>query len=219
MISCREQFLAWVSDIIPNSKLREKYLRENVASDYPTGTPDNDKRFNYLFCTNEHTYKISVTSTYLGCIATSNRRRPGESWNRGNDLPDGKFCLDTWLRIKDAILNYELVYLAEPNPALADGTCGLPPTANVVEAAIESTNNPTAKQADVDGYYLTDLITKTRAEVDEIMDKIGFEDYRYDGDAIIIDTWNLSPFCKVTTTIGVLDESKAVEKQSFFKTN
>jgi hypothetical protein len=51
--------------------------------------------------------------TYLGCIATTRKFRVGEDWNRGNDLPDGYFCRETWEKIKNAILRYEMKALSD----------------------------------------------------------------------------------------------------------
>lgn len=46
---------------------------------------------------------------YLGCITQTRKPRASEDWNRGRDLPDGKYCIETWQEIKDDILAYELV--------------------------------------------------------------------------------------------------------------
>ena len=46
--------------------------------------------------------------TYLGCVAEARHYRPGETWTRGNDLPDGIFCRATWNNILRGILRYEL---------------------------------------------------------------------------------------------------------------
>jgi len=59
--------------------------------------------------TKEHCYSISATwlnytAQYLGCIASTRTPRTGEDWTRGNDLPDGHFCRETWEHIKNAII-------------------------------------------------------------------------------------------------------------------
>lgn len=46
---------------------------------------------------------------YLGCIAQCRKPRAGEEWTRGNDLPDGSYSEETWHRIVNAIIGYELV--------------------------------------------------------------------------------------------------------------
>jgi len=46
---------------------------------------------------------------YLGCIVNSRKPRAGEDWTRGNDLPDGSYTEETWNKIKNAIIAYELV--------------------------------------------------------------------------------------------------------------
>ena len=69
------------------------------------------------FYTDEHTYRIVAVERaedegYLGCNVLSRKKRPGETWIRGNDLPDGPFNKETWNKIIYAIVNYELVKLS-----------------------------------------------------------------------------------------------------------
>jgi hypothetical protein len=63
--------------------------------------------------TRSNQYSITAHSDYLGCTVVTRKPRAGETWNRGNDLPDGKFCRETWDRIKNAIVAYELVKVAK----------------------------------------------------------------------------------------------------------
>lgn len=44
---------------------------------------------------------------YLGCTVVSRTPRPGETWNRGKDLPDGRFSKETLNRILCAIVFFE----------------------------------------------------------------------------------------------------------------
>ena len=46
---------------------------------------------------------------YLGCITKTRKPRAGEDWNRGNDLPDGAYCVETFREITRSMLAYELV--------------------------------------------------------------------------------------------------------------
>jgi len=69
--------------------------------------------------TNNNEYIISACAPkdtancgYLGCIATSRKPRAGETWTRGRDLPDGKLCYATWLKILLRIVSYELVNIS-----------------------------------------------------------------------------------------------------------
>jgi len=62
-------------------------------------------------CTPAHTYRLHFSDRYLGAQATCRRVRAGEDWLRGNDLPDGPFCRDTFDRIMLAIVVYEAVEL------------------------------------------------------------------------------------------------------------
>jgi hypothetical protein len=49
----------------------------------------------------------ALAVSYLGASSNSRLQRPGETWNRGNDLPDGKFSVETWRAILAGIVRYE----------------------------------------------------------------------------------------------------------------
>lgn len=72
------------------------------------------------FYTEEHQYFITAIESadgdkddYLGCQVSARKMRAGETWGRGNDLPDGKFSRKTWDMIINAIVSYELVMLSK----------------------------------------------------------------------------------------------------------
>ena len=46
--------------------------------------------------------------TYLGCVASAREPRRGETHLRCSDLADGKFSLETWMRILTDIVAYEM---------------------------------------------------------------------------------------------------------------
>ncbi len=63
----------------------------------------------YLYtATNRYSIVAKQIEEYLGCTASSRKSRPGEDWNRGNDLPDGKLSKKTWHRILYSIVRYEM---------------------------------------------------------------------------------------------------------------
>lgn len=69
--------------------------------------------------THNNRYSIRATtrkdgSSYLGCGVTCRTPRAGETWKRGNDLSDGPFTRETWEKIKNDIIAYELVKVAKP---------------------------------------------------------------------------------------------------------
>lgn len=75
--------------------------------------------------TNQFKYHISASDRpdddgYLGCQVTARKQRAGEDWNRGNDLPDGPFTEETWRKILNAIINYELVILSKFTKPIVD---------------------------------------------------------------------------------------------------
>jgi len=68
-----------------------------------------------IFFTNDHTYYISCRlpsdsckEGYLGCTARCRKPRPGETWTRGSDLADGKYKEETFRRIVNDIVGYEM---------------------------------------------------------------------------------------------------------------
>jgi len=72
----------------------------------------------FKFYTKGNIYYISstwldYTAQYLGCITNTRLQRPGENWTRGNDLPDGYFCRETWERIKNRIIKNEMEGLSK----------------------------------------------------------------------------------------------------------
>ena len=124
--SFRTQLVEWMKEIIPYSNF-DKYTRK-VREGIETNIFNTDRHANhvtYIICTAEHRYSISATPTYLGCIASATRQRPGEDWTRGNDLPDGPFSRETWESIKDRIISYEMVKL-DPLHELKGGVEGPP---------------------------------------------------------------------------------------------
>lgn len=71
----------------------------------------------FFLYTTEHRYLITACDRnkdegYLMCEVQTRKKRAGEDWYRGNDLPDGPFNKATWNRIKDGIIKYELIKLS-----------------------------------------------------------------------------------------------------------
>ena len=130
--SFRTELVEWLKEIVPFNQI-DKYTlktREGYQAETASASPDDVRHnnyVNYIICTEEHSYSISAHPSYLGCIASTRKCRAGENWTRGNDLPDGPSCYDTWQKIKDAILRYELVKIeAGSRIGLPDGA-SLPP--------------------------------------------------------------------------------------------
>lgn len=68
--------------------------------------------------TKDHKYSIHASDVkneegYLGCVASTRKMRAGETWLRGNDLPDGPLTKDTWSKILNGIIRYELIQLSQ----------------------------------------------------------------------------------------------------------
>lgn len=75
------------------------------------------------FYTDHHIYHIVAIEredeekSYLGCQVSARKPRAGETWHRGNDLPDGLLCKKTLEQIKNAIIAYEMVPLSVRVPS------------------------------------------------------------------------------------------------------
>ena len=88
----------WVKSISRYNK-----VEDFIIADY------KENRMRVKFFTKNHEYRISArlpkdtNEGYLGCVVQVRKPRAGENWQRGNDLPDGKYCEETWLKIMKAI--------------------------------------------------------------------------------------------------------------------
>lgn len=86
-----------------------------LLNDESTNADGGQHRIQLVCFTEANEYSIRAVEgwgnqakSYLGCIASSRKRRPGEHWHRCNDLPDGPLTEETWHRIVCAMLAYEL---------------------------------------------------------------------------------------------------------------
>ncbi len=110
----------WFKEIVRGDKI-DTFIEtaDQSGSDLPDGQWVTLKR--YYFYTDRYKYCIvakdrSKNDGYLGCMVSTRKARAGEKHNRGNDLPDGSFSRETWERIKNSIIKYELVQLSvKPN--------------------------------------------------------------------------------------------------------
>ena len=132
------EFYEWLKEISRNSK-----VVNFVVPDYKNG-------IKVRFYTKENRYSISIKLPepnrdasennnygYLGCMVQKRKPQAGEDWNRGADLPDGKYCIETWNKIKNAIIAYELVKVAKPREHITDDSkeCWCNPTVIKVKGA------------------------------------------------------------------------------------
>jgi len=101
----------WLRDLVYPGKITD-FIQDLEGE----GSPDYTRR-KFCFYTEEHVYYITAIDKegggYLGCIAMTRKERAGESWKRGNDLPDGPFNEKTWNAIMNAIVKYEIVKLSK----------------------------------------------------------------------------------------------------------
>jgi hypothetical protein len=110
----KEQLERWLKEI--SRWGRNDYFMQLMGE---TSSPDE-----YLiminFYTRDNLYRITAKDnkkedrTYLGCTVSRRKPRAGEDWTRGSDLPDGAFTQETWDKIKNSIISYELVKIIKP---------------------------------------------------------------------------------------------------------
>lgn len=111
--------MEWFKEIIRYPHDTHKFVqiieREGIGN--PTDPNENYEKVVIHIYTDSHYYHIVAIDSanddgYLGCQASTRKPRAGEDWTRGNDLPDGPFTRDTWEKIKNAIIGYELIELS-----------------------------------------------------------------------------------------------------------
>ena len=128
--SWKKQFGKWLKEICPWDKIEEyvqfhgqilpgldsSRVRVVEDSNWARAGKSNKDMIKLVIFTKDYSYWIRVSKKYLACGASTRKPRAGEDWTRGNDLPDGKFCRETWENIKNAIVRYELVKVALHKP-------------------------------------------------------------------------------------------------------
>ena len=103
-----KQLIEWIEQMKYGYRDSDLYLYEEFT---PTGL----KRIRVKLFTLTNVYNIVVTANgYFGCTASSRLPRAGEDWTRGNDLADGDFSKETWIKILGDIIGYELVKIHRP---------------------------------------------------------------------------------------------------------
>lgn len=118
MENWRSQFMEWLKELCPLDKV-EDYCEFVSDSNPPTETK-------IRVYTHDYCYAIVAKKSskpghiYLGCVVSCRKPRAGETWTRGNDLPDGKFNRETWGKIKNAIIRHELVKIIKLQKPIAD---------------------------------------------------------------------------------------------------
>ena len=118
-----ETLKSWVKDLVYPADPEELI---HVTKDFEMEVDGKKGRiYSFYMYTNENKYGISAIERqedegYLGGGALARKQRPGEDWNRGNDLIDGPLTLDTWNKILKDIVRYELVRLSKYTKPIGD---------------------------------------------------------------------------------------------------
>lgn len=111
--------MEWFKEITRYPHDTHKFVQvlEREVIENPSNPDESFERIIVNIYTDTHCYNIIAidrfnSDGYLGCQVSTRKSRAGEDWFRGNDLPDGPFTRNTWEKIKDAIIGYELVELS-----------------------------------------------------------------------------------------------------------
>ena len=110
------QFKEWLSELLYRDNKLEDYFQFETISLKPDGINDVFTYIVYFYTKNNRYCMVAKNDTkkdYFGCQVSSRKPRAGEIQFRGNDLADGKFNDETWNRIKNDIISYELVKVAK----------------------------------------------------------------------------------------------------------
>lgn len=111
------EFVDWLTFVTPYGNLKNCVLFFNLGYSEPLELDDQHPdppppRVKALFFTDSHSYAIHAQlrdgGGYLGAYAGTRKPRPGETWTRGNDLPDGRYCKNTFDKIMRSIVRYEM---------------------------------------------------------------------------------------------------------------
>jgi len=112
LIEIAPEFAIWLKEIVRYGNVDSQVLISMKCED------DGRTAFNCNIYTETHCYRIYGNKPYgnskrkfnghLGCIGSTRKNRVGEDWNRGNDLPDGKYSKKTFNSIVKRIVAYEL---------------------------------------------------------------------------------------------------------------
>lgn len=111
--SKQKQLDEWIAKLIFPGDVKD-FIQERKGYN----SPEHGYYREFCFYTEDNKYVFTAIDRegddgYLGCGVTCRKARPGEGYNRGNDLPDGPFAHETWNTIINAIVSYELVKLSD----------------------------------------------------------------------------------------------------------
>jgi len=108
----KEQLVKWLNEIARFSNA-EDFVQWVEGENGPRGTRERVKLYTRNHCYTVSCRWLSEDDNYLGGVVENRMPRAGETWTRGRDLADGKFSRETWDKIKNDIISFELVKIAK----------------------------------------------------------------------------------------------------------
>ena len=115
-----DDFDRWLEDLVFPRDV-DDFIEVLYDGGQGGGNENFEMKKRILFYTDNHEYTITAIARgedqgYIGCGVSARKARPGEDWQRGNDLPDGPFNSETLEQIKNGIIAYELEQLSVKRP-------------------------------------------------------------------------------------------------------
>lgn len=116
-----------------------------LETNQENGTPEGEVHLDVFLFTEWHEYHLSIRPPlpgakedrqrrgYLGGSVKTRAARPGEDWQRGNDLTDGPYHESTFLKIMLDLVSWELVDLE-----IQETMTGITPDGKLVTVPRES---------------------------------------------------------------------------------
>jgi len=115
-----DDFDKWLEDLIFPREV-DDFIEVLYDGGQSESEDDFEMKKRISFYTDNNKYTIiaierGIGDGYLGCDVSARKARPGEDWERGNDLPSGPFNTKTLEQIKNGIIAYELEQLSVKRP-------------------------------------------------------------------------------------------------------
>ncbi len=111
----RATLIEWLKE------LKTWYIPDHHWEDYVEIKTENYERVEAIFYTDDYVIRITGhPNDYMGGYISNRKMRAGEDWTRSGDLPDGKFCKETFDLIIKHAFAHGIVAKVKPSKPVAD---------------------------------------------------------------------------------------------------